>query len=215
MTGLSFSQEFIIKKVTGTAEILNSDDKFIEAIEGNILSTGSLLISDEKSSVTISGKGLNFTLKGSSALPVSSIKPLTFNELLLALAMEDMIAAPRKRGNKSKNTAVYGNKEKGVVNKVLFSDDFGIKRLNGAVQLAENGFKESAIITSKEVFRKYPALKLKAEYRIYFAEILYEFGLYEESYDEFLSIKGLKLSGEENKEVEELLTLLNKKLVNN
>ena len=82
------------------------------------------------------------------------------------------------------------------------------------MQLAENGFKESAVVTAKETFRKYPSTKEMANYRIYFANLLYEFGLNEEAYDEFTSIKELKLSDKEKTEVEEKLSQLNKKLVN-
>jgi hypothetical protein len=39
--------------------------------------------------------------------------------------------------------------------------------------------------------------------------------LYEEAYDDFVSIKELKLSEEEKAEVEKKISLLNKKLVNN
>jgi len=100
------------------------------------------------------------------------------------------------------------------VEKIISSNDFGLKRLNGALQLAENGFKESAVVTSKEIFRKYPETKKKADSRIYFANLLYDFGLYEEAYDEFTSIKELKLSDKEISEVELKLSLLNKKIVN-
>ncbi len=173
------------------------------------------MVADKKSSVKISGEGINFTLKESSAIPVSSIKKMTIDELLLALAMEDVINAPRKKENDNgKSTAVYGSKEGGNESDIAGSDDFGIKRINGAMQLAENGFKESAVVTAKETFRKYPATKEMANYRIYFANLLYKFGLNEEAYDEFTSIKELKLSDKEKSEVEEKLSQLNKKLVN-
>ena len=52
------------------------------------------------------------------------------------------------------------------------TDDFGIKRLNGAMQLAKNGFKESSVVFAKETYRKYPDSKQIPSYRIYFADIL-------------------------------------------
>ncbi len=215
ITSLMFCQSFKVDKVTGTVKTLDSNDNWIEVKEGASLPLNSILVADKKSSVKISGEGINFTLKESSAIPVSNIKKMTVDELLLALAMEDMINAPRKKENDNgKSTAVYGSKEGGNESDIAGSDDFGIKRINGAMQLAENGFKESAVVTAKETFRKYPSTKEMANYRIYFANLLYEFGLNEEAYDEFTSIKELKLSDKEKSEVEEKLSQLNKKLVN-
>jgi len=214
-TVLTFAQSYKVGKVTGTVKILDSNDNWIEVKDGTILSYNSILVSEKKSSAKISGKGMNFTLKESSALSISSIKKMTLDELLLALAMEDMINAPRKNEkNNGKSTAVYGPKETGRVNEMVQSNDFGLKRINGAVQLAESGFKESAVVTAKEIFRKYPQTKENSHIRIYFADILYELGLYEEAYDEFVSIKELKLSDKEKTEIESKLILLDKKLVN-
>ena len=216
--GLAFSQTYKIEKVTGSVKILDSMDKWIEPKEGIVLSPNSILVTEANSSVKLTGYGISFTLKELSALSISSLKQMTLDELLLALAMEDMMNAPRKKENnpagRDKTTAVYGTKE-GAVEKIISSNDFGLQRLNGAFQLAENGFKESAVITSKEIFRKYPETKKKADSRIYFANLLYEFGLYEEVYDEFNSIKELKLSDKERSEVENKISLLNKKLVIN
>jgi hypothetical protein len=215
ITGLTFCQSFKVDKVTGTVEALDSNDNWINVKEGTSLPLNSILVAGKKSSVKISGEGMNFTLKESSAIPVSSIKEMTVDELLLALAMEDMINAPRKKENDNgKTTAVYGSKEVGNESEIASSDDFGIKRINGAVQLAENGFKESAVVTARETFRKYPSTKEMANYRIYFANLLYDFGLYDEAYDEFTSIKELKLSDKEKSEVGEKISLLNRKLVN-
>jgi hypothetical protein len=210
----AFAQSYKIEKVIGSVKILDSKDKWIDAKEGIVLSPNSILVTEANSSIKLSGYGKSFTLKESSALSVSSLKEMNLDELLLALAMEDMMNAPRKKEkNNGKTTAVYGTKE-GAVDKIIFSDGFGLKRLNGAFQLAENGFKESAVVTSKEIFRKYPDTKKKADSRIYFANLLYEFGLYEEAYNDFTSIKELKLSAKEKSEVENKVSLLNKKLVN-
>jgi hypothetical protein len=215
VTGLAFCQSFNVDKVIGTVKTLDSNDNWIEVKEGTTLSPNSFLVADKKSSVKISGDGVSFILKESSALPVSSIKQMTVDELLLALAMEDMMNTPRKKeNNNGKTTAVYGSKEDGNNNEIIQSGDFGIKRINGAVQLAENGFKESAVVTAKETFRKYPSTKQMANYRIYFANILNEFGLYEEALDEYNSIGNLKLSEKEKNEIGEKISLLNKKLVN-
>ena len=213
-TAISFSQTYIVEKVSGNVKLLNAEDKWINIKEGINLTDNSLIVTEKNSSVKISAEGVTITFNELSAVQTSNIKKMTINELLLALAMEDIICAPRKKeNNNGKTTAVYGTKE-AAVEKGILSDEFGIKRINGAVQLAENGFKESAVVAAKEIFRKYPATKKKAGYRIYFANLLYDFGLYEEAYNDFNSIKELTLSEEEKEEVEKKISLINTKLVN-
>lgn len=124
------------------------------------LNENTIISTDKNSSVTVRSEGISFTLKESSAITVSNIRKMSLDELVLALAMESVMDTPRKKeNNKSDNTAVYGSKLSNETLTVLKSNDFGIKRINGARQLAENGMKESAIITAKEVYRKYPDTK--------------------------------------------------------
>jgi hypothetical protein len=211
-----YAQTHKIENIKGSVKAqIGSEEKWIDVKEGTTLKPNSTIITGEKSSVKIVSDKLNFTLKESSAISVSNIKKMTLDELLLALAMEDMMNAPRKKEKTNgKNTAVYGTEEKKSKDQQIVSDDFGVKKLNGALQLSESGFKESAVVTAKETFRKYPSTKSIAHFRIYFANILYDRGLYEEAYDEFSSIKNLNLSEKERLEVENKLELLRKKLVN-
>ena len=211
-----YAQTYKVEKIDGIVKVqVGTDEKWVDVKEGTVLKSNSTLKTGEKSSVKIKSDELNFILKESSAISVSSIKKMTLDELLLALAMEDMLNAPKKKEKTNgKNTAVYGTEEKGNKDLHISSDDFGIKRLNGALQLAENGFKESAVVAAKETYRKYPSTKELAQFRIYFADILYERGLYEEAYDEFGLIKNLKLSDKEKTEVENKLEIISKKLVN-
>jgi hypothetical protein len=139
---------------------------------------------------------------------------MNIDELLLALAVEEILDAPQKNQNgKSENTAVYGSDEKERNNAVINSDDFGFKRLNGAVQLSENGMPESAVVVAKEVYRKYPGTKKDAYYRIYFADILYNKGLYEEAMSEYRSLQEMSLSDKQNEDVQKKLALIRKKLL--
>jgi hypothetical protein len=155
-------------------------------------------------------------LKESSAVLVSDIKKMTTEELLLALAMEDMLNAPRKKDkNKSHDTAVYGTNENGKKKNGEGNYDYGIKRLNGAMQLSENGFKESAVVAAKETYRKYPAVKEIPSYRIFFADILLDKGLNEEAYGEYVSISKLSLSEKEKADVEKKIAALEKKIITN
>jgi hypothetical protein len=141
---------------------------------------------------------------------------MSTDELLLALAMEDMINAPKTNGKgNSGSTAVYGDKQGTGKNSELKEDDFGIRRLNGAMQLASNGLVESSVVFAKETYRKYPETRQEASYRIFFADILYEKGLYEEALGEYLDTQKLELSKDQITNVESHINSINKILLNN
>lgn len=78
---------------------------------------------------------------------------------------------------------------------------FGIKRLNGAMQLAKSGLKESSVVFAKETYRKYPDSKKIPSYRIFLADILYEKGLYEEALGEYFEIQQCDLTDVESREI--------------
>lgn len=187
----------------GTAE------EWIKLKEGTIINADAFVSTGKNSSVKLVGKDESVMLKELSAISVGSIKKMSTDELLLALAMENMINAPKTNGKSPSNTtATYGEKED---EKVISTgeNDFGIKRLNGATELASSGLKESAIIFANETYRKYPDTKKIAKYRILFADIFYEKGLYTEALGEYLEIKKLKLTNEESKKVNASVEKLN------
>lgn len=211
------AQEFIAKDVKGDAKFrTGTSENWIELEDGKVLHSNDFVITGSKSSVQIKGSESIINLEEFTAVSIASIKTMSTDDLLLALAMEDMINAPKPNGkNNSSSTAVYGNKEGQSKNPDLKADDFGIKRLNGAMQLAKNGFKESSIVFAKETYRKYPESKQIPSYRIYFADILYEKGLYEEALREYQDIAKLDLSKEEKSKVESQTQSINKILLNN
>jgi hypothetical protein len=211
------AQEFIAKEVKGDVKYrTGTSENWIELEEGTVLRTDDFVITGSKSTLQIKGSGSVINFAEFSAVSVASIKTMSTDELLLALAMEDMINAPKPNGkNNSSSTAVYGNKEEQGRNPEVKADDFGLKRLNGAMQLAKNGFKESSVVFARETFRKYPDSKQIPAYRIYFADILYEKGLYEEALGEYLDIARLDLSKEEKSKVESQTQNINKILLNN
>ena len=212
---LSYSQTFEVVKLNGTVKILSGNSNSWQDLKTNMkINSNSIISTDKNSYVKIKGNDLIFTLKESSAISVANIKKMSLDELILALAMEDIMDTPmKKRNDKSDNTGVYGDKVTGETLKTIKSNDFGLKRLNGAKQLAENGMKESAIVAAKEIFRKYPETKKDAGNRIYFADLLNDRGLYEEAYDEFNQIKSLQLTTEQNSYTENKLDEIAKKLI--
>lgn len=201
-SGVILSQTYRIEKVSGTVKALtNGSDKWTEVKAGTELSPNSIIYVEKNSFIKISNGNIEVTFKELSAITISSIKQMSTEDLLLALAMENILSAPKKpNDNKSQSTAVYGKNEM-ERNPLITNNEFGIKRLNGAMQLAENGLKESAIISAKEVYRKYPDTKSLVSYRIYFADILFDKKLFEEALDEYNDILKLQLSTEQKEKV--------------
>ena len=211
------AQEFKVFNVKGEVKYrTDTSETWSELKEGYQLQQNYSVSTGEKSSVQIKGSGKVFNLSELSAVSLSSIKTMSTDELLLALAMEVMISAPKSNGkNNSNSTAVYGNKEGQEKNLEVKADDFGMIRLNGAIQLAKNGFKESSVVYARETYRKYPDSKRIPSYRIFFADILFEKGLYEEALGDYLDIAKLELNKEEKLKVDSQIQSINKILLNN
>jgi hypothetical protein len=210
------AQEFKAINVKGTVQYRSgTSEVWAEIKEGSVLHSDDFVSTGSKSSLQIKGTEKIINIGELSAVSVSSIKKMSTDDLLLALAMEDMINAPKTNGkNQSSSTATYGDDEGKNKNPEVKTDDFGIKRLNGAMQLAKNGFKESSVVFAKETYRKYPDLKQIPSYRIYFADILYDKGLYEEALGEYIDIAKLDLSKEDKAKVESQTQSINKILLN-
>jgi hypothetical protein len=211
------AQEFKAINVNGDVKyqsIISED--WTEVKEGKILKTNDFISTGENSSVRVKGTGSIINIGELSAVSIVSIKKMSTDELLLALAMEDMINAPKSNGKgNSGSTAVYGKKEGAEKSTDLKANDFGIRRLNGAMQLANNGLMESSVVFAKETYRKYPETINIPSYRIFFADVLYEKGLYEEALGEYLEIQTFELDKEQITKVESQIDNINKILLNN
>lgn len=214
--GFTFPQKCYVESLTGSVKAqIGSSEKWIEISEGIELPPYSTIATSKNSSAVLVKGNVKFKLKELAAVTVNNIKKMSIDDLLLALAMEDMMNAPRKKeNNKSKSTQVYGspNLKENIQN--IPAGEFGIMRLNGAQQLGESGFSESAIVAAKETFRKYPETKKIISSRIYFANLLYEKGLFEEAYAEFSSFKDYPMTEKEKSEINAKLELLSKKMIN-
>lgn len=214
--GFTLAQKCYVESVTGIVKAqIGSSEKWMEVSEGAELPPYSTISTSKNSSVVLVKGSTKFTLKESAAVTVNNIKKMSVDDLLLALAMEDMMNAPRKKDeNKSKSTQVYGDQNKTEKTPGVSNDEFGLMRLNGARQLGDSGFKESAVVAAKETYRKYPETKKIISQRIYFANLLYEKGLFEEAYAEFNSFKNFAMNDKEKAEIDSKIELLSKKLIN-
>ena len=211
------AQQLKVVSVKGDVKYqYGTSENWIELKGGEDLQTNGFVTTGKNSSVKIDKSGSKITIDELSAVSISSIKKMTTDELLLALAMEDMINAPKTNGKGNSNsTATYGEKENAEKINNPETNDFGVKRLNGAVQLADNGLKESSVIFAKETYRKYPETKQVASYRIFFADILYEKGLYEEALGEYMDIQKLELNKDQIDNIDSRINSINKILLNN
>ena len=216
LTGVLSAQNFTVKEVSGDVKYQNGNSEGWTTLQiGNKVNDDAIIITSDNSFVELEGKEFSFKLNESSAVSVSSIKKMNTDDLLLALAMEDMMNAPKEIEKNSDNTAVYGT-EAGQENTLFIkSDNFGIKRLNGAVQLAKSNLRESAVVAARETYRKYPETRTISFFRIYFADILYDKGLYEEALDEYMQIQKLQLTENDRKLISDKTESIKMKLLGN
>ncbi|MFA3782458.1 hypothetical protein ABRY23_05265 [Melioribacteraceae bacterium 4301-Me] len=198
-----FCQEFTVEKVSGDVRVMKGTNEiWIPVKIGDKLSGDDLITTGSKAVIQISRSGKKFILGSNSALEVNLIKKISINELLLALAMEEIRNVPKIKSNGNfKNTAVYGKEIRPNETEINISNDLGVKRLNGAMQLAESGYKETAILFARETYRKYPSTKNLISNRLFFVDILIDLGLYSEADSELAQIKQLNLTSVEKDEV--------------
>ncbi len=196
LSSILFAQEFKVNTITGKVLVQKGiEDSYTQVKKGDILNGDDLIITEANSFIQLERENNRFILKANSALGLSHIRNISVNDLLLALAMEEIRNIPTNKQNGiEKNTAVYGENITTNVDSKLPINKLGNMKINGAKQLAENGFNESAIIVSKDTFRKYPSTKLNFDDRIYFANLLEELNLFNETLDEYNSISKLDLT---------------------
>lgn len=210
---LLFPQTYKVEKVNGIVKAqVGTSEQWTNVKEGNLLNPQTLLLTEKNSSVTLSGNGVRFSLLPGAALNVNSLRIMTVDELLLALATEEILSAPSKKGNsKALNTAIYGSKQK---TKSTSKDEINLGefRLNGAMQLAQNGYEASAVLAAKEAFRKYPSTQSNVGYMLYFAELISSLNLFEEAFVEYSKTLELPLNDSQREIVSSKLSYLKREI---
>lgn len=212
LTASLLAQSFKVEKVTGEVLLLRgTSENFVSVKAGDELSGKDMILTGGNSVIILKKGKDQFILKDNSALNLSSIKKLTINQLLLALAMEEIRSVPKKNNSEMKSTAVYGSGKNGKALNPAGMTGLGMKKLNGARQLAESGFNESAVLAAREVFRKHPETRKAADERIYFAGIFEKLKLTDEAFEEYSAIYDLQLSPVQKKYVSDKIQALIKK----
>ena len=95
---VGFSQTFKVEKLSGSVKILSGNSNSWQDLKPDMkINSNSIISTDKNSYVKISTSDILFTLKESSAISVSSIKKMSLDDLILALAMEDVINTRGKK----------------------------------------------------------------------------------------------------------------------
>ncbi len=195
-----FAQGFRVIKVKGKAEVLKgATEKWVQLKIGQTLSANDIVATGKNSLLVLKSEEGYFKLESNAALKLNYVRRLTLDELLLALTMDEIKNLHYKsEKGESQNTAIYGSKITSEAPKPNnIGVEMGIKQINGARALSENGFLKSAVLAARETFSKYPTTRKRFEDRVYFASLLTKLGLYNEAIEDFQGILTLKLSAKQ------------------
>lgn len=184
-------QEYKVTKISGNVLVQKGVSEEWNTLHKNdILTPEDVIMTDENSMIQLQSEENRFLLNSNAAIGLDKIKKVSLNELLLAFALEEIERATEKKNNSEvKNSSAYGAKEGKANESVPPNSVIGERKLNGAIQLAENGYKNSAILVAKETFRVYPQTQKDIKTRLYFVNLLYELGLYNEAYTEIRNVR--------------------------
>lgn len=209
------AQEFQVSKVSGDVKVLRGTSEEWKSVEeGQTLLGSDLVQTGAHSFIQLNRDGAVFMLKGDAALGLGYIREVTLNELLLALATEEIRNIPTEEGSGgTRTTAVYGEDKSSNETADITASEFGRKKLNGARILAETGFQESALIVAAETYRKYPVTKTLVEQRLYFADILIALELFDEAFRELHDIQKYASDEASLEEIQKRMESVKKEMV--
>jgi hypothetical protein len=202
-----------IVDVRGDVQVRHGVDQQWERVGvGDILKPEDSMMSGKRSRATILVDGRRIVIPEEVIVDVSDFRSLTQEELLLRLALERFRAVPPKDENIiiPQTTVTRGSERNSQVLRPL-SADMGLLQLNGVRVLYSDGFYATCVLKAKEVFRNYPELNSKIEFRLMVASALEKENLTGEALAEYSSLASETLSPKDRAVVEERQARLKKK----
>lgn len=176
----------------------------------------SMRLGKKSSSTIVIEKDKRISLPENIILDVADFRSMTKEELLLKLAMDRVLSIPDRKEDNEMNvprtTVVHGT-EKSLSSKrqLLQNVEEGLMQLNGTRFLYSHGFLSGSILRAKEVFRLYPDLQKRIEFRLMVASALERSSLPGEALSDYTSIAGEQLADTDRTFVEERIAELRKK----
>jgi len=209
------AQEHKVVKVEGTVKaLLDYSEDWITIVKGQSLRPSDIILALKGSELTLKHGDDIIYLAGGAVLSLKFARRMTLNELLLALAMEDIknIPSGRKKDN-SKNTAVYGKNLSEPSDKIKITGDLGRMSFNGALQLAENGYKTSAVAAASETLRIYPETRVMISERLALLRIKISLDLLEEAQKDINELGSIAKTDKDKNELKILQERINSRIL--
>ncbi len=190
--GLSFTQ-MKITRMKGEVLVRHGASELWQPVSvGDILKPHDSMKLGKQASATVSIDSVKaITIPEHVIVDLSDLRNLTQKEFLLKLAMEDVRSAPLREGNDRLNipqtTTMHGD-QKGTSQSSFTTGEAGILQLNGTKVLFENGYNETGVLKTRQVYRLYPALSKQVENRLLVASAFERLHLLREAIREYRNL---------------------------
>ncbi|MBI3194250.1 MAG: hypothetical protein HYZ34_07280 [Ignavibacteriae bacterium] len=175
----------------------------------------SMKLEKHSSATIILEDGKKIVVPEQVIVDVSDLRDLTQDEFLLKLAMEQVRSIPlpekEQKINIPQTTTVHGS-SKGMSEKLLINGEVGVLQLNGTKVLFENGYDETGILKTKQVFRLYPALVKQFETRMMVAGAFENMNLKRDALSEYRSLLNEPLLPQQRTQLEQKIEQLKKQI---
>lgn len=209
------AQELKVIKVEGQVKaLLDYSEDWMTIVKGQSLRPSDIILTTKGSELTLKHGDDILNLTGGAVLSLKFARKMTFDELLLTLAMEDIKNIPSwRKKDKSKNTAVYGKNLSEPSDKMKVTGDLGKMSINGALQLAKNGYETSSVAAASETLRIYPETKVMISERLTLLRIKISLGLLEEAQKDINELGSILKTDKDKNELKILQERIHSKIL--